>query len=275
MALSLESGPPPEADEMLFRWGGRYGLTLGRHGDEWLMGSSFDGVFVIDAPGRRVRCFVADPEGLAWQDVFVRRVLPRVAMLHGGTTAHGAAVAHRGAALLLLGQSGAGKSTLSAALGHAGWDIFSDDISVMWRPEAPMLAPATTGVCVWEDSRAALGLPPDRCVPMPGYEGKVRYVSGHDRATDLLPLGGVVFLARSAGQAAPELRPLTPAQGLMRAVHHRIRFNPADTHDGETLKTFGALSTILGSTRCWELAYPARYDALPQVAAVLEGLPER
>lgn len=272
MALSLEAGPPPQADDILFRWGGRYGLTLGRHGGDWLMASAFDGVFLIDEAGRRVRCFVEDPAGAAWQDVFVRRVLPRVAMLHGGTTAHGAAVANGGAALLMLGHSGAGKSTLSASLGHAGWDILSDDISVMWTPEAPHLAPATTGVCVWEDSRAALGLPLDRCVPMPGYEGKVRYVSGNDRGTDLLPLGGIVFLARGGQQDAPELRPLSPAEGLMQAVRHRIRFNPADAHSGETLKAFGALSAILGSTRCWQLAYPARYDALPRVAAVLEGL---
>lgn len=272
MALLPVSGPPPQADEILFRWGGRYDLVLGRYGEEWLMASSFDGVFLIDEARRRIRCFVEDPADLAWQDVFVRRVLPRVAMLFGGTIAHGAAVAHDGAALLLLGQSGAGKSTLSAALAHAGWDILSDDISVMWNPSAPHVAPATTGVCVWDDSRAALGLPLDRCVPMPGYGGKVRYVSGNDRGIELLPLSGIVFLARSADQAAPEHHQLTPAQGLMRAVHHRIRFNPAAAHSGETLKAFGELSEIVGATRSWELAYPARYDALPEVAAVLQGL---
>ena len=275
VALSRESGPAPEPDQILFRWGGRYGLILGTHGEDWLMASSFDGVFLINEARREVRCFVADPAGLAWQDVLVRRVLPRVAMLFGAAAVHGAAVANAGGGVVLLGQSGAGKSTLSAALGHAGWDILSDDISILWDAEAPAVAPATTGVCVWADSRAALGLPLDRCVPLPGYEGKLRYVSGHDRATEMVPLKAIVFLNRSERHPAPVLSPLTASEGLLRAMHQRIRFNPADTHDGETLRIFEQLSAFARSTPCWRLSYPGRYDVLPDVAETLTGLLSR
>lgn len=275
MALSLESGPAPAPDRLLFQWGGRYGLSLGTLGDDWLMASSFDGVFLISKSPASVRCIVGNPEELAWRDVLIRRVLPRVAMLHGATTMHGAALASGQNGLVLLGQSGAGKSTLSAALGHAGWDILSDDISILWPDDAPMLAPATTGVCVWADSRTALDLPLDRCVPMPGYEGKVRYVSGHDRATAKVPLGAIVFLDRSERHAAPLLQPLSPAGGLSLAMHQRIRFNPADAHGGETRRTFDQLSAVLRAAPCWRLGYPKRYDALPEVAAVLTDLLER
>ena len=275
MALSLESGPAPAPDRMLFHWGARYGLTLGKHGDDWLFASSFDGVFLINEAQHSLRCFVTDPAGLAWQDVLVRRVLPRLAMLFGAATLHGAAMAKAPGGLVLLGQSGAGKSTLSAALGHAGWDILSDDISIMSNMSPPMLAPATTGVCVWADSREALDLPIAQCVPMPGYEGKVRYVSGHDVATETVPLRAIVFIDRSERHAAPLLQPLSPAQGLSQAMRQRIRFNPADAHDRETRRTFDQLSAIVRATPCWQLSYPARYDALPQVAEALEGLLER
>lgn len=242
------------------------------HGEDWLIASAFDGVFLINESRREVRCFIADPADLAWQDVLVRRVLPRVAMLFGATTVHGAAVADGHSALVLLGQSGAGKSTLSAALGHAGWDILSDDISILWDVEAPVVAPATTGVCVWADSRAALELPLDRCVPLPGYEGKLRYVSGHDRATERVKLNGIVFLDRSESHAAPVLNPLTASEGLLRAMHQRIRFNPAGAHEGETLRMFEQLSAFVRATSCWRLSYPGGYDALPQAAEALGGL---
>ncbi|MES2442351.1 MAG: hypothetical protein V4574_05940 [Pseudomonadota bacterium] len=233
------------------------------------MASALDGVFLIDAAGRTVRCFAERPHEDAWLDVLVRRVLPRVAMLFGATTIHGAAAVHDGAALLLLGESGAGKSTLSAYLGSAGWGILSDDISILWDPEAPLVAPATTGVCVWADSRAGLALPEALCRPLTGYPGKVRYVPGGEDATDLVPLKALVFLARS-DVAEPVLQPVPPGEGLIRAAHQRIRFNPADATGAETIGNFERLTEIVRVTPCHRLCYPADYGALPRVAAMLE-----
>ncbi|MCW3848246.1 hypothetical protein OF829_13450 [Sphingomonas sp. LB-2] len=271
VALTVETGPAPRADHILFGWGGRYGLTLGSCGSDWLMASALDGAFLIEPGRHRVRCFVERPNEPAWLDVLVRRVLPRVAMLYGATAVHAATAAIDGGALMLLGGSGAGKSTLSASLGANGWDILSDDISIIWEPGAPVVTPSTTGVCVWEDSRVGLELPDPLCVPMPGYEGKVRFAPGGEQDGGAVPLKALIFLARLPNIEMPELRPLPAGEGLIRASRQRIRFNPADANR-ETVDTFGRLGEIARVTPCYGLRYPADYGALPQVAELLRGI---
>lgn len=246
-------------------------MVLGRLGDDWLMSSALDGVFLISVARRTIRCFVQDRDRPGWQDVFVRRVLPRVAMLFGATALHAAALAIDGGALLLLGASGAGKSTLSAALGHAGWKVLSDDIAILWNEAAPEVAPSTIGVCVWPDSRAALGLPDAVCTPMPGYGDKMRFVPGGGEDAASVPIRGIVFLARSDIEA-PVLEHLSSGEGLIRAAQQRIRFNPGDVPEGETVRTFESLGAMVRSTPCHRLSYPSAYQALPRVAEALRGL---
>lgn len=258
-------------DRVAFEWGGRYGLTLAVLDGQWLFCSDLDGAFVIDMPRRTIRCFVQKPCEPGWQDVFVRRVLPRVAILAGASAIHGAAVATAHGAILLLGESGTGKSTLSAALGRAGWDILSDDISVIWAPATPEVAPATTGVCLWQDSRDALALPAAGCAPMPAYKGKCRYTSGHDTGVAAQPLRALAFLARSREAAVPGLQRLAAGTGLIEMARQRIRFNPADNRR-ETLAAFAQHSAIMRVTPCYRLSYPADYTALPRVEALLRGL---
>lgn len=258
----------------MFRWGGRYKLSLGTFGDQWLMASSFDGAFLIDVGRRTLRCVVRDRNDAAWLDVLVRRVLPRVAILFGATAIHGAAVARHGGALLMLGESGAGKSTLSAALGLAGWDVLSDDISILWDSAAPKAAPATTGICVWPDTRIALKLPEDRCVPMPGYDDKTRFVPGTDVGIVPITLKGLVFLARSPDVREPILDPISGAEAMGRTSQQRIRFNPTDPEGSEMLTTFAALGAIVRATPSYRLSYPKDYRALPETAERLRALVE-
>lgn len=268
LALDIERGPLPVADRVLFRWNGRYKLQLGMLGSAWLMSSSFDGAFLIDPVARTIRCFVQDPGDPAWLDVFVRRVLPRVAILFGASAIHAAAAAIDGRALLLLGESGAGKSTTSAALGAAGWDVLSDDISILWDPDAPTVAPATTGMCVWPDSRQGLRLDDARCVAMPGYPGKMRFVPGNESNTALVPLGALVFLERGEGDA-PSISPISGAEAATRASHQRIRFNPSDPAGREMHDGFAALVAVARATPCYRLTCPRDYGALPAAVALL------
>lgn len=272
IALDVETGAAPAFDEIICRWTGRYDLVLGRSGEDWLMSSKLDGVFLISEKNRSVRCFVTDPAAPGWLDVLMRRVLPRVAILFGATAIHAAAVASAGGGLLVLGGSGAGKSTLSAYLLNTGWDVLSDDISLVWHPDTPELAPASTGVCVWEDSRRALNLADALCLPMPAYDGKVRFSPGTETAIAPVPLRALIFLARSNDVTEPKLTPLSGAQGLIGAAHQRIHFNPVDEGGGETLRAFGPLSQIARAVPFYTLHYPARYDALPRTAAALRGI---
>ena len=274
MTLDFEPGPSPIADRTLFRWNGRYKLQLGAVGQQWLITSAFDGAFLIDKSRCSIRVFVADRRDPAWLDVFVRRVLPRIAILFGATAIHSAAAAIDGRGLMLLGESGAGKSTTSAALGAAGWDVLSDDISIVWHPDAPKVAPATTGMCVWPDSRLALGLDDAQCVAMPGYPGKMRFVPGNESNTALVPLDALVFLERGEGDA-PAISPISGAEAMTRASHQRIRFNPADPVATEMQATFAALWRIASITPCYRLSAPRDYGALPSVVELLRATLER
>lgn len=268
MTLDFEPGPPPVPDRQLFHWNGRYKMELCAVGQQWLMTSAFDGAFLIDEVQGSIRILAQNHEDPAWLDVFMRRVLPRVAILYGATALHAAAAALDGRALLLLGKSGTGKSTTSAVLGASGWDVLSDDISILWDPQAPKVAPATTGICVWPDSRLALGLDDARCMPMPGYPGKTRFVPGKERNTALVPLHALVFLESGVAEA-PSLSPISGAEAMTRASHHRIRFNPADPDGKETHEAFAALRAIASTTRCYRLAAPRDYGMLPSVIELL------
>lgn len=269
-AMRVAQEAPPHADRTLCRWAGRYGLTLGVLGDDWLFDSALDGTFRIG--DSTIRCSVAEPRGDAWRDVFIRRILPRIAILAGASALHAAAVAIDGRALLLLGPSGAGKSTLCAALGLAGWDVLSDDVALLWDAAAPQAAPATTGVCLWADSRQALGLPEDRCTPMPGYDGKSRFASGNDSGTVPVPLAALVFLARATDIDQPVLHRLGGAEGMIRALHQRVRFNPADDNGDQAVRSLDRLRAIVGVTPSYRLTYPAEYAALPDTERALRRL---
>lgn len=271
--LLFENGPAPTPDTIHHRWTGRYGLVLGKWRDAWLFASSFDGVFLVNTAERTIRCFVESDSGAggAWTDVFVRRILPRIAILFGAAAIHGAALAEDGAGVLLLGHSGAGKSTLSASLANAGWQLLSDDISLLWEGPPAEVAPGAEGVCVWPDSREALALPHDRCAPMPGYEGKVRFTpaAGEDMP---VPLKALVFLQRSPDCSAAALESVAAADALVQAGEHRIRFDPSDATGVESARNFGQMSAIIRATPCYRLTYPADYAALPEVAARLSAL---
>lgn len=186
-------------------------------------------------------------------------------MRYGALALHAAAATKDGRSLLLLGESGAGKSTTSAALGAAGWDVLSDDMSILWDFDAPQVAPASVGVCVWPDTNAALGLSTERSVPMAGYAGKRRYTPGNEANTALLPLNAMILLKRSEDAGPVRLTPVPPIEALRCATRQRIRFNPADLTGPELHRTFAALSATSQSTPCFRLHYPSGYGSLPAV----------
>lgn len=228
-------------------------------------------MFLVNVADRTIRCFV-DAGGAAWIDVFVRRILPRIAILFGAAAIHGAALATGDGGCLLLGHSGAGKSTLSAFLANAGWQLLSDDISLVWNEHRPELAPAAKGVSVWPDSREGLALPLDHCVPMPGYDGKVHFMPDEKQDDMPVPLKALIFLERSADCAEVKVTPISSVEGLLRASTQRIRLNPSDETGLETQRHFEQMSAIIRDTRCYRLVYPADYAALPAVAHRLDEI---
>lgn len=269
--ISFEPGPAPSADQHIFAWPGRYETRLGTIGDDWLIGSRFDGVFRIDRAITRVRLYSAEmPPSAASVDVLVRRILPRLMAARGAATIHAAAVATAGAGLLLLGASGAGKSTTTAALATLPeWDVFSDDLSIVWDGAVPLVAPAATGVCVWRASRDGLGIDPALCHAMPGYDGKFRFEPSVPLVTAAVPLRAFVFLARDPTIDAPRLTTMNRAHALIEAARQLTLFNPAAPPSEEYAPAIARLNRIARGAKMLRLSYPSRFDALPAVAETL------
>jgi hypothetical protein len=186
-------------------------------------------------------------------ELLARRVLARVALLHESLALHAAAVSRRAGALLLLGASSAGKSTLAAALARdPAWDVLSDDFSILRRDGDCAVWPALGTIKLRPDARAALGAPLDR-------------VSGG--AANPRRLRGLIVLDRSTAAPRPELRALSPADGLINATRHALRFNPADRR--ELALRMRQLGEIAREVPAFVLRYPNDYGRLPEAAECL------
>lgn len=83
------------------------------------------------------------------------------ALLHqrGLLPFHGSSVKIGDSAIILSGLSGAGKSTLAAAFRQKGYQILSDDVSVISLPpdQPPMVQPGYPQMKLWKDSIQKLG----------------------------------------------------------------------------------------------------------------------
>ncbi|MBX3502621.1 MAG: PqqD family peptide modification chaperone [Alphaproteobacteria bacterium] len=89
--------------------------------------------------------------------VALRAVLTQLAVEHCGglCVVHAGALAVAGGALLLPGHAGSGKSTLSAGLAASGFDMMSDDTTLL-TGDPPGVAALPTGLCVKRGSYAVL-----------------------------------------------------------------------------------------------------------------------
>ena len=194
--LSLSSAPLP-IGRHVYQYFGRYQLAFEACGDDWLLRHGDEiGVTIADS-GRALTCHCPDSARLPLlAEIITRRVLPRISALHGRLPMHGATLGDGQGATMLLGSSGAGKSTMTAALALLlGWDIFSDDMSILGDEGRHMVFPSVPGVSVWQQSQRALGLSPEDCRPMQNYDGKVWYSPAPVAAPSPQPLEALILLS--------------------------------------------------------------------------------
>ncbi|HEX6858917.1 MAG TPA: hypothetical protein VF138_01775 [Caulobacteraceae bacterium] len=264
-------GEAPAEDKFHFAWDGRLQMRLGESGGEWRVGSPW-GAFVFDRDVSTVRVFGSDGPNLPIvRDMFVRRLLPRLIGLKGGWTYHAASLARNDKALLIIGTSGAGKSTMSVGLGATeGWDVLGDDMALVWNEGAEVVAPASADVTIWSQSCAGLRLPKEDCEPLPGYDGKYIYRPRRARRLDAVPLGGVLFLNRTACDG-PRLDLHTRAEAFQLALSQRVLFNPSGSAAEERVRSVTRLNGILGRTPAWTLTYPPSFAVLPAVSDLLSS----
>lgn len=276
--IMLGRGTAPVGNTV-FAWPGRYGLRLATLGNQFLFSSARDGTFLVSRSAQELQCFPpADaPAGTTVPDgmlqLLMRRVLPRVAELHGRTGLHGASIMldpYR--AMLVLGASGAGKSTLSAALQReCGWTVLSDDISLIDCASAPARCfSVVQGACLWPDSLAALAGSDMRSHALPAHDQKRWREFDSAAPARSASISTVVFLEKNdIGAHGPSLQALAPQQALMGAMRQLIRFNPCDHAALES--EMGNLARLLRATPAYTLSYPRSYAALPAVAQYLSS----
>ena len=57
IGLVMGDGPPPEGGPQLFRWPGRYGMSLWSRGRDRLLTSDRNGTFLVADQGSKIVCF--------------------------------------------------------------------------------------------------------------------------------------------------------------------------------------------------------------------------
>jgi hypothetical protein len=194
------------------------------HGAEWVE-------FVVDEHGKKVSVargptvLLEEAAGLLLGPVFSCVLAQR-----GLTCVHAAVIAIDGKVIALVGPSGAGKSTTALALVQRGGRLVSDDVAVLTQsggsitvaagaPRLKMCPDAARSLLgsheplepTWSDRYS---MAPKRFVRVPS--GDVAPGEG-GHVLDIL----YVLTPWSGANDEPSLRPLTPAQALVKLMAHR------------------------------------------------------
>jgi hypothetical protein len=256
----------PGACPVIYQWVGRFEMTLARQGDDWVFGSRPMGVEIwVSADGRRLVCAAPAASAEQVSEFLIRRVLPRVAQLHARLTLHAALVEGPDGCVMLVGRSGAGKSTLSTALGRMpGWRQLSDDISIL-APDGRSVWASAPGAYLTPTSADALSLARDGGAD-PSHSGKAWFNVG-ETPEGPRPVAGLVLLGRRDGEVAPRLTPIAGLAALPRLAGQFLHFDPSDR--AAAARLFASFGRAVATMRCYRLAYPSDFAALPAVGAEL------
>jgi hypothetical protein len=267
----LSTARPP-AGRPVHHWLGRYRLALDACGDDWLIRCGDElGVTIADS-GRALRCHCPDPARLPLlAEILIRRVLPRVSVFHGRLPIHAATLGDGHGATMLLGSSGSGKSTMTAALAQRlGWDIFTDDMSILGDDGGHTVFPTLRGVSVWPESRHALGLPSEECRPLQQHAGKVWYAPPSAAPLVPQPLEALILLSFNPEGEGIEYQRLVGPSALVEVLSQVVAFNPRDS--GEIAALVARFAPMIASIPIYGLSYPRDYQALPAVVDTIRRL---
>jgi hypothetical protein len=269
--ISLSTAPLP-IGRHVYQYLGRYRLAFEACGDDWVYRHGDEIGVTISDSGRSLKCHCPDPARLPLlAEIITRRVLPRLSVLHGRLPIHAATLGDGRGATMLLGSSGAGKSTMTAALAlHLGWNIFSDDMSILGDEGRHIAFPTVPGVSVWQQSQRALGLPAEDCQPLQNYEGKVWYGPAPAAALCPQPLEAVILLSFDANGGDVDCRRLSGPHELVKVSSQLVAFNPRDTDEIAAL--FERATRLVATIPIYALSYPRDYRALPDVVDTIRSI---
>ena len=270
--INLTVGAMPPRRPVTHAWQGRFRLTLeGGSGGGWTIRYRDDVAVSCDPGGKTLDCVCRDADQVPiLGEILSRRILPRLTSLHGRMPIHAASLAGEDGAILMFGMSGAGKSTLTAAMAATGWDIMSDDMSILTDVDDPHVWQTAAGVSVWEPSRRGLALPDAECRAIGGYDGKYWYAPPHRERAEPIAVRAMIFLSFGTPDDMIEWHRLAGTTVVVQVASQMVRFDPADNE--ETARTLDALSRLVRRVPCYALAYPRAYDALPRTIEAVAAI---
>lgn len=263
----IDNSTQSEESTLVFQWpSGRYGMSLWSCGQNWLVKTARNGSYLISDSGYTISCFPdsrypSDDMG----EFIVRRLMPRLAILHGGIALHVASLSDGKNGYLLMGPSGAGKSTLTANLHHKlGWDILSDDISILHHGDPPTVSPSTVGVCLHEDSLSSLGSFASDVKKLSAYENKFWVGFGKNKNLTPKPIKNFILLTATSDTHTPPGRALIERISTKKAFQHiwqqLVRFNPTNMVMETYL--FKSIGSFVNASALYNLTYPKEYNEI-------------
>jgi hypothetical protein len=233
----------------------------------------FPGILEVEFRADEGSLEVTPLEGVSGETVrhlVLDHVLPRLVSHQGRLVLHGAAVADKQGALVLLGPTGAGKSTLAASLTGQGFGFLSDDC-VLVQPQARgfRAIPAYPGLRLWADSVSAMQ--PERS---PGSESsptswkqRVKIEPRYARKAGVRAVLFLEQLGESEDAAAVSLQPIQGSDALLALLEHGFVLDPTDRSTIE--RQFLDSGDLADSLPLFRLRYPRDYSRLPEVRQTL------
>lgn len=181
------------------------------------------------------------------RDILLGPALVLALALRGTWSLHASAAVFQERTIAFVGESGQGKSTLAAYLDGTPWRRAADDILPVTLDDQNLLA--------WPYF-PQLKLPPDR---QPGLD-----------FPESLALDCVCLLDSASVDAEPELQRLPPNQAIRVLLSHTAgtRLFPPDL----LAKHLDFCGRAAEGLPVYQLTYPHRRDALPQVKELLESI---
>ncbi|HEX6975546.1 MAG TPA: hypothetical protein VF147_14170 [Vicinamibacterales bacterium] len=239
---------------------GRPWLTIGRHGDDWLLRFPRFADFEVRDGGRTIlaRTRAGVPPNTI-RHLLVDSVLPLALSALGHLLLHASGVAGRSGSVLFVGGTGTGKSTLAATFAGPLRPFTDDAVRVTERNGAFIARGAYPGARLWPDAVAVLGSRP-AARPVAHYTEKRRIALAAPRAGRTIR---VIYVLQAAPAASVTIRRCTRRAALVSVLSHAYRLDPADRDVSR--RHLDLVTSLSAAVPVFTLAFPENLERIRDV----------
>jgi hypothetical protein len=194
------------------------------------------------------------------------------ALIHqrGMLPMHGSSISIQGKAYIFSGISGAGKSTLAAGLLSRGYELLSDDISVVSLDEEgkPIVYAGYPGVKLWSDSLVKLGRDPEHYSRVRSKLNKHHVHVQEQFHAEAMPLGGV-YILQTKNSDGIQLESIKGIEKFNALKNNTYRLNFIKGL-GNTESHFRHLTTLASSCKVKRITRSTKTFALNEILDIVE-----